>query len=43
MRVHAGHLDYSNLLATTSHVGLLANFVGASHVGPLANFVVHRQ
>jgi hypothetical protein len=40
---HASRLGNSKLLATTSHAGLLANFVGASHAGFLAKFVVHCQ
>ena len=36
---HAGHLGNTNLLATTSHAGLLANFVGAAHASLLALFV----
>lgn len=36
---HAGHHGNANLLATTSHAGILANSVGAAHAGLLAIFV----
>jgi hypothetical protein len=38
--LHTGHLGNANLLATTSHIGLLANSMGAIHAGLLAIFVV---
>jgi hypothetical protein len=40
LALRAGHLGNANLLATTSHVSLPANSVGAIHAGLFTIFVV---